>query len=208
MVVRKSDRMNVALPDPVVKPHGRATYEDVLNAPPHMVAEVADGTLHLQARPASPHARASSSIGAFIGGPFDHYPEGPGGWWIIDEPELHLGAEGEDILVPDVAGWRRENMPELPEVAYFLAVPDWVCEVLSPGTRSFDLGAKRTIYAREQVKHLWLIDPGTRTLEAFELHKGQWILLGTLVDTGSVSLPPFDATSFPLEALWLRGATA
>ena len=201
--MRKGDHMNVALPDPVVGPHGRATYEDVLSAPPHMVAEVADGTLYLQPRPAMPHANASSGIGAIIRLPFHHGSGGPGGWWIVDEPELHLGTDGKDILVPDVAGWRRESMPEYPNTAYCTVVPDWVCEVLSPGTRSFDLGAKRAIYAREQVKHLWLIDPEARTLEAFELRKGQWVLHDALVGTGSVSLPPFDVISFPLEELWL-----
>ena len=194
--------MSAATSDTVMKPRQCATYEDVLNAPPHMIAEVADGKLYLHSMPAPLHANAISAICALIGCPFHRGTEGPGGWWIINKPEVHLGADGEDILGPDVAGWRRENMSGIPDAAYFSVVPDWVCEVLSPSTRSFDLGAKRTIYAREQVRHLWLVDPDARTLEAFELRKGQWILTDTLVDTGSVSLPPFDAISFPLEELW------
>ena len=197
--------MSAAMSDTVVKPRQRATYEDVLNAPPHMVAEVANGTLHLHSRPAPLHARASSTIGVEIGGPFDLGRGGPGGWWIFDEPELHLGVEGEDILVPDVAGWRRKSMPRLPDTAYFSVVPDWVCEVLSPSTRSFDLGVKRAIYAREKVRYLWLVDPGARTLEAFELREGQWMRIDTLADAEPVSLPPFDAVSFPLETLWSQG---
>ena len=101
----------------------RADYQDVLNAPAHMVAEVIDGVLHTQPRPAMPHARASSSFGVKIGGPFDYDSGGPGGWWIVFEPELHLSG---DIVVPDLAGWRRERMPDYPETAYVTLAPDWV----------------------------------------------------------------------------------
>ncbi|MCY3879217.1 MAG: Uma2 family endonuclease [Rhodobacteraceae bacterium] len=176
-----------------------ATYQDVLDAPPHMVAEVLAGTLHTQPRPASRHALASSFLGMEIGNPFGRGRGGPGGWWIIDEPELHLGM---DILVPDLAGWRRDRMPVYPDAAYFEIVPDWICEVLSPSTRRIDQNEKRTIYAREGVPHLWFVDPDTRTLEVFRLLEGQWLLLATLTGGAAVSQPPFDAISFPLDALW------
>ncbi len=177
----------------------RATYQDVLDAPEHMVAEIIAGTLYTQPRPAMPHARASSAIGGEIYGPFDRGRGGPGGWWIIDEPELHLG---EDILVPDLAGWRRETMPEIPDAAYCTVVPDWVCEVLSPSTRRIDLHEKRPIYARENVRHLWFVDPVARDLEAFELRKGEWVLIATAKDDDPVSVPPFDAITFNLGDLW------
>lgn len=177
----------------------RATYQDVLDAPPHKVAEVIAGSLHAHPRPASRHAWASSGIGAKIGPPFNYGDGGPGGWWIVFEPELHLA---EDIVVPDLAGWRRETMPEYPDAAYFTIAPDWVCEVLSPSTRRLDLSEKRALYAREGVRHLWFVDPDARTLEAFELRDGQWVLLGTLAGDAPVSLPPFDAITFPLDALW------
>ncbi len=176
-----------------------ATYQDVLDAPPHRVAEVLAGTLYTQPRPAMRHARASSAIGAKVGSPFDYDDDGPSGWWILDEPELHLGT---DILVPDVAGWRRATMPNYPDAAYCEIAPDWVCEVLSPSTRRIDQNEKRTIYAREGVAHLWFVDPDAQILEAFELRKGQWVLLATLCDDAPVSLPPFDAITFPLDALW------
>ena len=147
----------------------QATYQDVLDAPPNKVAEVIAGTLHTHPRPAMRHARASSGIGAKIAPPFDFGDGGPGGWWIIFEPELHLG---EDIVVPDLAGWRRETMPEYPDAAYCTIVPDWVCEVLSPSTRRLDLNEKRALYAREGVGHLWFVDPDARTLEAFALREG------------------------------------
>ena len=177
----------------------RATYQDVLDAPAHQVAEIVNGTLYTHPRPAAPHARASSVLGRRIGVPFDDDASGPDGWWIIDEPELHLG---EEILVPDLAGWRRTRMPEYPETAYFTLAPDWVCEVLSASTRRLDLHEKRPTYAREEVGHLWLVDPTDRTLEAFELHEGQWVLIATAKDDEPVSIRPFDAITFNLGDLW------
>lgn len=183
----------------VGKTSRRATYQDVLDAPPHRVAEIIDGTLHTHPRPATRHAWASTGLTEIIGPPFNRGRGGPGGWWIVDEPELHVG---EDILVPDLAGWRRTRMPEYPDTAYFTLAPDWVCEVLSPSTRAFDQGEKRAVYAREGVGHLWFVDPDVRTLEAFELRDGHWVLLDTPTGGASVSLPPFDAISFGLGDLW------
>ena len=177
----------------------RAIYQDVLNAPPHMVAEIVDGTLYTNPRPAMPHAKASSGLGGIVNQSYEHGRGGPGGWWIVDEPELHLG---EDILVPDIAGWRRERMPEYPIGAYCTLAPDWVCEVLSPSTRRLDLGPKRAVYAREGVSYLWLVDPDVRSLEAFELRGNEWVLIDKLFDDAPVSLPPFDAISFNLGDLW------
>ena len=177
----------------------RASYQDLLDAPPHRVAEIVDGTLYTHPRPAMPHARATSGLGVKIGGPFDYDIGGPGGWWIIDEPELHFG---DDVLVPDIAGWRRERMPDYPTTAYVTLAPDWVCDVLSPSTRQLDLCAKRPLYARERVAHLWLVDPVDRTLEAFELRGAQWVLLAAVKDADAVSIPPFDAITFSLGDLW------
>ena len=177
----------------------RATYQDVLDAPEHRVAEIVEGTLHTHPRPAAPHVRASSVLGRKIGSPYDDEIDGPGGWWIIDEPELHLG---DDILVPDLAGWRRERMPDYPDTANFTLAPDWVCEVLSASTRRFDLHGKRPVYAREGVGHLWLVDPTDRTFEAFELRDGQWVLIASAKDDEPVSIPPFDGIAFSLGDLW------
>ena len=182
-----------------LKQDRRADYRDVLNAPAHMVAEVIEGVLHTQPRPAMPHAWASSGLSARINPPFNYGDGGPGGWWIVFEPELHLG---EDILVPDLAGWRRERMPDYPDTAYTTLAPDWVCEVLSPGTRKIDLYEKRPIYAREGVPHLWFVDPLARGLEAFELRDGQWLLIASLKDAAAVSVPPFEAITFSLADLW------
>jgi Uma2 family endonuclease len=176
-----------------------ATYQDVLDAPEHMVAELIGGALHLHPRPAPRHTRASSSLGVRIGGPFDSGPDGPGGWWILDEPELHLR---DDVLVPDLAGWRRERMPALPETAWFELAPDWACEVLSASTRALDLTDKRRVYAGARIGHLWLVDPHARTLEAFALKDDAWTLIAALKDDEEVRVPPFDAIAFPLSVLW------
>ena len=119
---------------------GRATYQDVIDAPAHQVAEIVDGTLYTHPRPAPPHAIASSVLGGELNPPFHRGRGGPGGWWILNEPELHLG---EDLLVPDLAGWRRERMLEPPDTAYFPLAPDWACEVLSASTRRLDLQGLR-----------------------------------------------------------------
>ncbi len=182
-----------------MKTPAKATYQDVLDAPPHKVAEILDGVLYTHPRPASWQAWAKSALGGNLGRPFRHGDGGPGGWWIVNEPELHFG---EDVLVPDLAGWRRERLPEYPDTAYFTLAPDWVCEVLSPSTRALDTGAKRAVYAREGVVYLWLIDPAARALEAFELREGSWVLLDMLTGGAPVSLPPFDAISFSLGDLW------
>ena len=179
----------------------RATYQDVLDAPPYKVAEVVDGTLYIFDRPAAPHALAASVLGGIISPPFYHGRGGPGGWWIIDEPQLHLG---EDIVVPDLAGWRRERMPVYPDTAYFTLAPDWVCEVLSPSTRKLDLGGKSAVYARAGVGYLWFVDPIARSLEANVLRDGKWVEIATLHNDATVSLPLFEAISFNLGDLWPR----
>ncbi len=177
----------------------RATYQDVLDAPQYMVAEVVDGKLYTHPRPAFPHAMACSALGGMINQFFQFGRGGPGGWWILDEPEIHLD---EDIVVPDIGGWRRERMPEPPNAAFTTLAPDWVCEVLSPPTRKLDLGGKQAVYARESVGYLWFVDPDARFLQAFELSGTKWTLIDTLFDDAPVSLPPFDTISFSLGDLW------
>jgi len=179
-------------------PH-QATYQDILDAPPHMVAELINGTLHMNPRPTPRHGEASTGLMAHVSPPFHFSIGGPGGWIIHAEPELHLV---DDVLVPDIAGWRRERLPQLPSEAFFSISPDWVCEILSPSTRTLDLGLKRTIYGAENVQYLWLVDPECRTLEAFVLKDRQWSLVATLTGDTLVSLPPFEEISFNLTALW------
>ncbi len=181
----------------------RATYEDVLNAPTHLVAEILDGTLYTHPRPSMPHSLAGSALGEELGPPFKRGRGGPGGWMILDEPELHLGSE-PDILVPDLAGWRRERLPEVPLSAYLTLAPDWACEVLSPSTEDVDRAEKMPIYARELVAHLWLIDPLLKTLEVYRLDGDSYRVVHTWRGNARVRAEPFDAIELDLSILWAR----
>lgn len=180
----------------------RATYEDLVKVPDHMVAEIVDGELYASPRPASPHALAASTIGGDLGG--FHRPSGgpggPGGWWILYEPELHLGP---DVMVPDMAGWRRERMPAVPNVAYFELAPDWACEVVSPSTGILDRRRKMPIYARESVAHLWIVDPILKTLEVYRLESGRWVVASTHGGDDRVRAEPFDAVEIDIARWWL-----
>lgn len=177
-----------------------ATYEDLCQVPDTQLAQIIHGQLIALPRPAPKHALASSAIGEEIMGPYHKQRGGgPGGWWILDEPELHLNPH---ILVPDLAGWRRERMPSLPDTAYFALPPDWVCEVLSPSTRQIDRIDKLPIYATFGVSHAWLVDPDAQTLETYCLHEGKWLLECAYKGSDEVSAPPFPAASFSLANLW------
>jgi Uma2 family endonuclease len=194
---------------PAEKLPRRATYADLEAVPPGKVAELVRGVLHVMPRPAPRHAHASSRLGGRLDGPFSLGEGGPGGWLLLDEPELHFpdpNAPGEiDAVVPDLAGWRVERMPELPETAYFTLAPDWICEVLSPSTAAFDRAEKMPIYAREGVRHAWLVDPLARTLEVFALAaEERWVLLGVHRDAARVRAAPFEAIELDLAVLWAK----
>ena len=177
-----------------------ATYDDLLRVPEHLVAEIIHGQLITHPRPAPRHAHAASLLGGDLVNPFHRGHGGPGGWWILDEPELHLNGH---ILVPDMAGWRRSRLPTLPQTAWFELAPDWVCEVLSPATARSDRVVKLPLYAQVGVVHAWLIDPDLRTLEAYENHQGKWLLLNTFENDNHVRITPFEAVEIELGSLWV-----
>jgi len=181
-----------------------ATYEDVLSAPEHMVAEVLNGELYTSPRPAGPHAEAASVLGMDVGGAFHRGRGGPGGWIILDEPELHLGP---DILVPDLAGWHRSRLPGVPHAAFIELAPDWACEVISPRSQRIDRERKLPIYARERVTNVWLVDPLARMIEVYRLDGESYRLLVTRGGVDSVRLEPFEALELELAALWPAAAS-
>jgi Uma2 family endonuclease len=181
-------------------PHPKpATYADIEALPPNLVGEILFGSLVTHPRPARRHAAAASHLGAVLSPPFDFGKDGPGGWIIIGEPELHLGPH---VVVPDLAGWKRERLIGREEGAWFDEVPDWVCEVLSPATEVHDRGDKRRIYAAYEVSHLWHLDPRSRVLEIFQRQAAGWLLTHTFAGRDEVSAPPFDAIAFSLGLLW------
>lgn len=176
-----------------------ATYEDLLALPEGVRGEIIHGSLYVQPSPAPPHGSSQFSLSVEIGGPFQKGRGGPGGWWFLIQPELHLGPH---IAQPDLAGWRRERMPTLPAAAYVDVAPDWVCEVLSPSTEGLDRGAKRRLYATYGVGHLWYLHPVERYLEVAMLREGGWMHIDTFNDAEEFRAPPFDAVAFRLADLW------
>jgi Uma2 family endonuclease len=195
-------------PDPPSTERNAPSVEAAFQAAPsEMVAEILDGELHLSPRPARPHANAATNLGGLLTGPFKFGRQGPGGWVILYEPELHLGPR-PDKLVPDLAGWRRERLPDAiggdDAPAYYDLAPDWVCEVLSERTRHMDKGPKLRIYAREGVRHLWHVDPLARTLDVFRLEGSHWLLVDSFVGDERVRAEPFEAIELELALLWSR----
>jgi Uma2 family endonuclease len=175
-------------------------WEELCALPENTVGEIVAGELYASPRPAGPHSRVASKLGGKLDGPFDEGDGGPGGWILLDEPELHLGG---DVLVPDLAGWRRERMSHVGEdVVAFELAPDWICEVLSPSTGALDRVRKMPAYARERVPHAWLIEPVQRTLEVFALQGEHWKLVGTWEGDVKVRAVPFDAIELDLASLW------
>lgn len=177
----------------------KATYEDLVALPAHLVAEIVGGRLHASPRPAVPHAIAATILGNVVGAPFGEGIGGPGGWWILHEPELHFA---DDVVVPDMAGWRRERMSNLPRTPSIAQAPEWLCEVASPSTERFDRVEKLPLYAREGVGHVWLINPLQRTIEVFRREGSGWRLVGTHGGEGLVRLEPFEALEWELSRLW------
>ena len=180
-----------------------ATYEDLLKVPENLVAESIDGELYTSPRPASRHARAASKLLGQLSMRFDDGEGGPGGWWIVVEPELHLGHQ---VLVPDIAGWRRENMPVYPDSAYFDVAPNWVCEVLSPSTARIDRMKKLPLYAEHGVQHVWIVNPLDQMIEVYRLENGRWIVAGNYGGDGVVRIEPFEAVELALSGLWIEPA--
>jgi len=185
---------------PRVPPFDRpATYQDLEQLPPNVVAEIVDDELWASPRPAPCHSRAWARLTGFIEPPFYQGRRGPGGWIILGEPEIHLGKQ---VLVPDLAGWKRTRLPRLPATAYVPIAPDWVCEVISPSTARLDRAKKLGIYARESVQHAWLVDPLAQTIEVLRLEGGRWTVIATHAGDTVVRIEPFEDIEIEIGVLW------
>lgn len=174
--------------DPLRRPAG---WAEILAAPEGMEAEVIAGELWTHPRPRPEHGRVQHLLGGAVGFPFDLGRGGPGGWWLINEPDISFGPQ--DIVNPDVAGWRRERVPEFHRERPIAIRPDWACELLSPSTARRDRHEKSNLYLHYDVSWYWLVDTDARLLQAFEAHEGRWVLLGTWGETDLARIPPFDA---------------
>lgn len=180
-------------------PRRPATYADLMAVPETLVAELVYGELYTTPRPAPRHALAASALLGLLYGPFDLGRGGPGGWRILFEPELHLRG---DVLVPDIAAWRRDRLPTLPDETHFSLAPDWVCEVQSPATAALDRGRKLGVYAREGITHAWMLDPLAETLEVLRLERRRWTIVSTHVEREVVNAEPFGVLGLELTLLW------
>jgi Uma2 family endonuclease len=177
-------------------------YESLLSLPDGLTGEILDGQLHTEPRPSGRHALAESALQSKLFRAYHEGDGGPGGWWILVEPEVHFVRDRE-LAVPDIAGWRRERLPRLPEDHRFEVVPDWVCEILSPGTESKDRRIKMPLYARHGVRHLWLVDPVARTLETYALAEGAWKAIAVHGgEAAVVHAEPFAELGIDLAGLW------
>lgn len=184
----------------IAPPSARATYQDLLDAPEGMVAEIIRGELRLQPRPGGRHIRSEGRLFSQIDRPFMLRPWGPGSWTILQEPKIEF--DEENVYDPDIAGWRFETMPQLPETSKFTTTPDWVCEVLSPSTYRTDRTSKKEVYAQHGVGHYWIIDPRAMSLEVFELRSGRWVELASASGEEVVSFAPFEDIQVDLSYLW------
>lgn len=176
-----------------------ATYQDVLDAPEYQVAEIIAGQLRLSPRPGVPATEVASALFGELRPPFGRGRGGPGGWVIVFEPECHIA---DDVLVPDLAGWRRERLPSLPDSAAFTVTPDWVCEVLSKSTERIDRTEKMERYRATGVKHLWLVHPRMKTVEVYRLVDEHWLQVAVYKDSECVRAEPFGAIELDLASLW------
>lgn len=176
-----------------------ATYEDLMQVPENQVAEIIHGQLYVWPRPGGMHARFASALGMDIGPPYDRGRGGPGGWWILDEPEVHLS---EHVLVPDLAGWRRERLPVIPRDHIFTVPPDWVCEVLSPSTARVDRAKKLPIYVRHEVDYAWIVDPVIQTVEIMHRVTNHWIVEAVFGGDDVMRAAPFEEAVIDLASIW------
>ena len=178
-----------------------AEYEDLYNIPENMTGQIINGELVAMPRPSPKHSNAVSGIGFEIGPPYRFGRGGPGGWVILDEPEIRLG---NDIFVPDLAGWKKERLPKFPKTNYISVPPDWICEVLSPSTEKADRAKKMPVYARFGISYIWLINPVEEILEVFKLDSGRWILLSVYSENDKLRAEPFQETEIDLQNLWFE----
>jgi len=182
------------------KPRARPTLADLDALPPGVVGEIIEGVLYTMTKPRARHQRTATGIGGDLRGPFDLGRGGPGGWWIVTEPGIELPNTPE--ISPDVAGWRRERMPELPEDEPIRVVPDWVCEILSKTTRRHDLLVKMPYYAKIGVAYAWVIDLEARLLMAHRLESGGWRVVGTFSEETEARVEPFDVVAINVAEWW------
>jgi Uma2 family endonuclease len=186
-----------------------ATLQDLEALPERSRVELINGRLSTLPRPTGAHIKATNELFYELNGPFSRKKDGPGGWLFVIEPQLYLtGKKGrEHSLIPDIAGWRRERMPEVPRSHKFEISPDWVCEVISEGSRVQDRQEKPPIYLSCGVEFYWLIEPETRELEVWKSTGEFWQVFGVFSREDKVHAAPFEEIELDLSVLWIPRET-
>lgn len=175
------------------------TRGDLDALPANVKGEIIDGVLYAMTRPRPKYQAVGARITSSLEPPFRLGKGGPGGWWILPEPGIELPQSPE--ISPDVAGWRRQRMPELPDGTISL-VPDWVCEVLSPTTRRHNLLVKVPYYARIGVPYLWLVDLEARALLVSKLDGAHWMDLQRFGDETTARIDPLGEIEIDVLEWW------
>ena len=175
-----------------------ATYEDLLQVPENMIAELIDGEVYASPRPGYRHASAASELLTVLRWHLGRPGRG-GGWHLVFEPELHLA---DNVLIPDLAGWRVDRVPLMPDTAAISIVPDWVCEVLSVSTARIDRGKKMPLYARHRVPYAWIVDLDLQVLEVKRLNGSVYEDAATFIGDGVVHAEPFEELEINLRDVW------
>ena len=181
----------------------RATAADLLAIPEEeRFHEVKGGELVRKAMPSGPHGLGQSQVVSQVGSSYNRRPgaRGPGGWWILTEVEIAI--EPHEVYRPDVVGWRRERMPEVPKESPLLLRPDWICKVLSHSTARNDLVKKMRVYHRASVPHYWIVDPDRETLSVYRFTEDGY-LIALMAEPGElVRAEPFGEVELDVGALF------
>lgn len=187
---------------PAGKPVGPRSFDELwealLDVPEGFIGEIVDGEIVETQRPDHPHVGATSDLGVLLGAWFRFGIGGPGGWVILDEPGIRFG---DQLRVPDLAGWRADRFVA-PESGPYVVVPDWICEALSPRTARADRTEKLPLYAQHGVRHVWLLDAVAQTLEVYRREGASWLLVATFGGGAKVRAEPFDAVELDLSMVW------
>ncbi len=178
-----------------------ATAADLARLPPDMRAEIINGEIVQKANPSAEHADAQGGALAHLRGQYHHRSGGdkPGGWWILPEVEIELAPH--EVYRPDIAGWRRDCMPERPGMPV-KSRPNWICEVLSPSDASNDLVKKLRVYHQSHVAHYWIIDPQNETLTVLRWTPEGYLAALTAGRTDRVRAEPFETVELPVGVLF------
>jgi Uma2 family endonuclease len=179
-----------------------ATVNDLLAIPEHeRFHEIIGGELVRKTMPGGPHGRSQARLTMRLGRLYDRRPGGrwPGGWAFYTETEVLF--TDDEVYRPDVAGWRRDRLPEIPKEPPITVRPDWICEILSPSNQRNDVIWKMRTYQRSGVPHYWLLNPIEESLIVYRWTESGYLLVQSVQGEERVRAEPFDAVVLSVHGL-------